>query len=163
MIASTLSIALLAALNDRPTQNEIMGWIDVETILLLFAMMILVAILTETGVFDHLAVYAYRVRIFLNYLIFSLSKFLSQKVTNGQIWPLIHCLCIITSLISMLLDNVTTVLLMSPITITLCEDMDLNPVPILMAIVIHANIGGCATPIGDPPNLIVSYKNFVIL
>lgn len=61
MIASTLSIALLAALNDRPTQDEIMGWIDVETILLLFSMMILVGILTETGVFDHLAVYAYRV------------------------------------------------------------------------------------------------------
>lgn len=55
----------------------------------------------------------------------------------------------------MLLDNVTTVLLMAPITITLCEDMDINPVPILMAIVIHANIGGCATPIGDPPNIIV--------
>lgn len=61
MIVSTLSIALLAALNDRPTHEEIMGWIDVETILLLFSMMILVAILTETGVFDHLAVYAYRV------------------------------------------------------------------------------------------------------
>lgn len=61
MIASTLSIALLAALNDRPTHHEIISWIDVETILLLFAMMILVAILTETGVFDHLAVYAYRV------------------------------------------------------------------------------------------------------
>lgn len=64
MIASTLSIALLAALNDRPTHEEIMGWIDVETILLLFAMMILVGILTETGVFDHLAVYAYRVNTF---------------------------------------------------------------------------------------------------
>ena len=63
MIASTLSIALLSALNDRPTHEEIIGWIDVETILLLFAMMILVAILTETGVFDHLAVYAYRVNI----------------------------------------------------------------------------------------------------
>jgi P protein len=61
MIASTLSIALLAALNDRPTHLEIISWIDVETILLLFSMMILVAILTETGVFDHLAVYAYRV------------------------------------------------------------------------------------------------------
>lgn len=48
---------------------------------------------------------------------------------------------------SMLLDNVTTVLLMAPITITLCEDMDINPVPILMAIVMHANIGGCATPV----------------
>lgn len=62
MIASTLSIAFLAALNDRPTHEEIIGWIDVETILLLFSMMILVAILTETGVFDHLAVYAYRVK-----------------------------------------------------------------------------------------------------
>jgi Na+/H+ antiporter NhaD/arsenite permease-like protein len=65
MIASTLSIAMLAALNDRPTHHEIIGWIDVETILLLFAMMILVAILTETGIFDHLAVYAYKVRNFI--------------------------------------------------------------------------------------------------
>ena len=68
MIASTLSIALLAALNDRPTHQEIIGWIDVETILLLFSMMILVAILTETGVFDHLAVYAYKVD--LSYFLF---------------------------------------------------------------------------------------------
>lgn len=62
MIASTLSIAFLAALNDRPTHHEIIGWIDVETILLLFSMMIIVAVLTETGVFNHLAVYAYRVK-----------------------------------------------------------------------------------------------------
>lgn len=63
MLASTLSISLLAALNDRPTHHEIIGWIDVETILLLFSMMILVGVLSETGVFDHLAVYAYRVKI----------------------------------------------------------------------------------------------------
>jgi Na+/H+ antiporter NhaD/arsenite permease-like protein len=56
----------------------------------------------------------------------------------------------------MLLDNVTTVLLMAPITITLCEDLDLNPVPILMAIVVHANIGGTTTPIGDPANIIIT-------
>lgn len=146
MIVSTLSIALLAALNDRPTHDEIMGWIDVETILLLFSMMILVAILTETGVFDHLAVYAY-------------------KVTNGQVWPLIHSLNIITALISMLLDNVTTVLLMAPITITLCEDMDINPSMVLMGIIIHANIGGCATPVGDPQNIIgkLNFFNFLEL
>lgn len=71
------------------------------------------------------------------------------QVTNGKIWPLVHSLCIITCIISMLLDNVTTVLLMGPITITLCEDLDLNPVPILMAIVVHANIGGCATPVSQ--------------
>lgn len=45
---------------------------------------------------------------------------------------------------------------MAPITITLCEDLDLNPVPVLMAIVVHANIGGTTTPVGDPPNIIVS-------
>lgn len=63
MIASTLSLGMLAALNDRPTHHEIIGWIDVETILLLFSMMILVAIMSETGVFNHLAVYAYKVRM----------------------------------------------------------------------------------------------------
>jgi P protein len=62
MIASTLSIAFLAALDDRPTHEEIIGWIDVETILLLFSMMILVGIMSETGVFNHIAVYAYKVQ-----------------------------------------------------------------------------------------------------
>lgn len=62
MIASTLSIAILAYMNERPTMAELMSWIDVETLLLLFGMMILVAILSETGIFDYLAVYAYKVR-----------------------------------------------------------------------------------------------------
>ena len=84
------------------------------------------------------------------------------QITDGKIWPLVHCLCIITCAISMLLDNVTTVLLMAPITITLCEDLDLNPVPILMAIVVHANIGGCATPVGDPPNIIITSNQTII-
>lgn len=61
MVASTMSIALLAMMNERPTMPEVMAWIDVETLLLLFGMMILVAILSETGVFDYLAVYAYKV------------------------------------------------------------------------------------------------------
>lgn len=61
MVASTMSIALLAMMNERPTMPEVMAWIDVETLLLLFGMMILVAILSETGIFDYLAVYAYKV------------------------------------------------------------------------------------------------------
>ena len=64
MLASTLSIGILASLNDRPTVDEIVKWIDVETLLLLFSMMILVGILTETGIFDYLAVFAYKVYIF---------------------------------------------------------------------------------------------------
>lgn len=61
IIASTMAIGILAALDERPPMAEIMGWIDVETLLLLFGMMILVAILSETGIFDYLAVYAYKV------------------------------------------------------------------------------------------------------
>lgn len=61
IVASTLSLAILAAMNEKPTMGELMSWIDVETLLLLFGMMILVAILSETGIFDFLAVYAYKV------------------------------------------------------------------------------------------------------
>lgn len=61
MIASTTAIAILALMNERPTMPELMSWIDVETLLLLFGMMILVAILSETGIFDYLAVYAFKV------------------------------------------------------------------------------------------------------
>ncbi|XP_062548616.1 P protein-like isoform X2 [Armigeres subalbatus] len=143
VIASTLAISILAALDDRPTMEDIVGWIDVETILLLFSMMILVAILAETGIFDYLAVYIF-------------------KITNGKIWSLIHCLCICTTLISAFLDNVTTVLLMAPITIRLCEVMDMNPVPVLMAITVHANIGGTMTPVGDPPNIIITSNQYIL-
>lgn len=61
MIASTLAIGILAAMNERPPMALIISWIDVETLLLLFGMMILVAVLSETGVFDYLAVYAFKV------------------------------------------------------------------------------------------------------
>lgn len=63
MIASTTAIAILAMMDERPTMSDVMSWIDIETLLLLFGMMILVAILSETGVFDYLAVYAYKVSI----------------------------------------------------------------------------------------------------
>lgn len=62
IIASTLAIGILAAMNERPPMALIISWIDVETLLLLFGMMILVAVLSETGVFDFLAVYAFKVR-----------------------------------------------------------------------------------------------------
>ncbi|KAH8403154.1 hypothetical protein KR222_006200 [Zaprionus bogoriensis] len=142
MIASTLSVGILAALNSRPSMSTIMSWIDVETLLLLFGMMILVAILSETGVFDYLAVYAY-------------------KITNGHVWPLINCLCLFTAVLSSFLDNVTTVLLMTPVTIRLCEVMSLNPVPILMCMVIYSNIGGALTPVGDPPNVIIASNSYI--
>lgn len=60
-----LSVGILAAMNERPPMTLIMSWIDIETLLLLFGMMILVAILSETGIFDYLAVYAYKVCIII--------------------------------------------------------------------------------------------------
>ncbi|XP_055303066.1 P protein isoform X2 [Sitodiplosis mosellana] len=143
MVASTTAIAILALMNERPSMPLLMSWIDVETLLLLFGMMILVAILSETGVFDYLAVYAF-------------------EITNGKIWPLINCLCLFTAVMSSFLDNVTTVLLMTPVTIRLCEVMQLNPVPILMSMIIFSNIGGAVTPVGDPPNVIVASNPYVI-
>ncbi|KAK9294919.1 hypothetical protein QLX08_010612 [Tetragonisca angustula] len=143
MLASTMSIAILAFLNERPTMDELMSWIDVDTLLLLFSMMILVGIIAETGIFDWLAVYAY-------------------KITAGKLWPLIGTLCFFTTFISSFLDNVTTVLLMTPVTIRLCEVMEINPVPILTAMVIYSNIGGALTPVGDPPNVIIASNRDVI-
>lgn len=77
-------------------------------------------------------------------------------------WPLINTLCFFTAFVSSFLDNVTTVLLMTPVTIRLCEVMELNPVPILTAMVVYSNIGGAMTPIGDPPNVIISSNRNVV-
>lgn len=142
IVASTLAIGVLAAMDERPSMPKLISWIDVETLLLLFGMMILVAILSETGIFDFLAVYAY-------------------QVTNGQVWPLVNCLCIFTAVLSSFLDNVTTVLLMTPVTIRLCEVMELNPVPVLMSMVIYSNVGGTLTPVGDPPNVIIASNSYI--
>ncbi|GLH13798.1 Putative sodium sulfate symporter [Gryllus bimaculatus] len=137
IVASTMSVAILAAMNERPTMHELVSWIDIETLLLLFSMMVLVAILAETGIFDSLAVYAY-------------------QITNGRVWPLVNTLCLFTAALSSFLDNVTTVLLMTPVTIRLCEVTELNPIPILMSMTMFSNIGGALTPVGDPPNAIIA-------
>ncbi|XP_072762399.1 P protein isoform X2 [Anoplolepis gracilipes] len=137
ILASTMSIAILAILNERPSMNELISWIDMDTLLLLFSMMVLVAVIAETGIFDWFAVYAF-------------------KITAGRLWPLIMALCFFTAFMSSILDNVTTVLLMTPVTIRLCEVMELNPVPILTSMVVYSNIGGAMTPVGDPPNVIIT-------
>lgn len=143
ILAATTSIAILAVFDARPTLSEMVTWVDVETLLLLFSMMILVTVFSETGVFDYLAVVA-------------------CKVTNGKVWPLINTLCIFTALISSFLDNVTTALFMTPITIRLCEVIELNPVPILIAVVMYSNIGGALTPVGDPPNVIIATNKDIL-
>ncbi|XP_050055665.1 P protein-like isoform X2 [Aphis gossypii] len=143
ILAATMSISILALLDERPTKDELSSWVDIETLLLLFCMMVIVGILSETGIFDYLAIVAY-------------------KETKGKIWPLINTLCFFTAIVSSILDNVTTVLLMTPITIRLCEVMQMNPVPTLMCIIFYANLGGALTLIGDPPNVIIGTNKDVI-
>ncbi|GBP42925.1 P protein [Eumeta japonica] len=143
LLSSSLGIAVLALGGSRPSLGELVSWLDVETLLLLFSMMLLVAILAETGLFDYLAVVAF-------------------ELTGGRTWPLINCLCLFTAVFSTFLDNVTTVLLMTPVTIRLCEVMQLNPVPVLMAMVVFSNVGGAATPVGDPPNVIIASHPVVV-
>ncbi|SPP82431.1 P protein [Drosophila guanche] len=137
LMVSSATLAVLAAMGARPSLQTIVSWIDFDTLMLLLGMMIMVAILSETGVFDYLAVCAYR-------------------MASGNVWPLIFFLCIFTGIMSAFLDNVTMVLLMVPVTIRLCEVMAVRTTLVLIVIVLYSNIGGTLTPVGDPPNVIIA-------
>ncbi|PNJ19302.1 OCA2 isoform 1 [Pongo abelii] len=137
----TIATAILAGVYaliifERPSLTHVVEWIDFETLALLFGMMILVAIFSETGFFDYCAVKAYR-------------------LSRGRVWAMIIMLCLIAAVLSAFLDNVTTMLLFTPVTIRLCEVLNLDPRQVLIAEVIFTNIGGAATAIGDPPNVII--------
>lgn len=110
--------------------------IDWETIGLLLGMMVMVGILSNTGVFEWFAVEAY-------------------KRSGGDVWTLTVILCLVTAVLSAFLDNVTTMLLLTPVTIQLARVLDLRPIPLLIAEVLFSNIGGAATMIGDPPNIMI--------
>ncbi|XP_011213641.2 P protein [Bactrocera dorsalis] len=141
IVCSILSVAVLACFDDRPNMDEIIEWMDMEMLTLLFCMMIIVGILAETGVFDYIAVLAF-------------------EISGGKIWPMIYFLCFITCFVSSFLDNVTTVILMTPVAIRLCEVMSLDPVPVLLGIIVQSNIGGSLTPIGDPISIIICSNHF---
>ncbi len=113
--------------------------IDWNVIFLLFGMMVIVGILRQTGVFEFLAIWA------------------AQRA-RARPFRMMVLLVIITAVASALLDNVTTVLLVAPVTLLLCERLALDPVPFLLAEVMGSNIGGTATLIGDPPNIIIGSR-----
>ncbi|CAB0041262.1 unnamed protein product [Trichogramma brassicae] len=91
-----------------------------------------------------------------------LERMVRVGITSGKIWPLITTICMFTVVLSCFLDNVATILLMTPVTIRLCEVMQLNPVPVLTTMLIFSNIGGATTPVGDPPNVIICSNKAVI-
>jgi Na+/H+ antiporter NhaD/arsenite permease-like protein len=114
--------------------------VDWDVIFLLFGMMVIVGVLRRTGVFEFVAIWA-------------------AKRAKGSPLRVMILLTLITAIASAFLDNVTTVLLIAPVTLLVCDRLGINPVPFLIAEVMASNIGGTATLIGDPPNIIIASRS----
>ncbi|NUR98023.1 MAG: ArsB/NhaD family transporter [Kribbellaceae bacterium] len=114
--------------------------IDWDVVFLLFGMMVIVGVLRRTGVFEYVAIWA-------------------AKRAKGSPLRVMILLTLITATASAFLDNVTTVLLIAPVTLLVCDRLGIDPVPFLIAEVMASNIGGAATLIGDPPNIIIASRS----
>ncbi len=110
--------------------------IDFNTIGLLLGMMVIVTILAETGIFQYIGIKM-------------------SKASKGSMWKLLVMMSVFTAVTSMFIDNVTTVLLMIPVTISIFKTFRMSPVPFILAQVLASNVGGTATLIGDPPNIMI--------
>ena len=123
--------------------------VDWNVIFLLTGMMIIVGVLRQTGLFEYLAIW-------------------SARRSRGRPFVVLVLLIVITAVASALLDNVTTILLVAPVTVLIAERFGVPPAPFLVAEVLASNIGGTATLIGDPPNIIIasaadlSYLDFLV-
>lgn len=117
-------------------QHAAFEHIDLNVIFLLVGMMVLAGLIRKTGVFQYLAIVA------------------AQR-TGGHGVRLMIVLAIITAVLSAFLDNVTTVILMAPITIFVARQLHINPVPLFIAEILSSNVGGAMTLIGDPPNILI--------
>ncbi len=146
--AAGLLLALRVVTGTDVFHSETFG-IDWNVIFLLLGMMVIVGVLKQTGLFGYLAIW-------------------SAKKAKGQPFRILVLLMLLTAGASALLDNVTTVLLMVPVTLLICERLGIAPAPFLIAQVMASNIGGTATLIGDPPNIIIaseaglSYVEFLV-
>lgn len=131
-----LAGAVLVIMLGVISQEQAIHHIDFNTLGLLVGMMVIVAITGETGLFRFLAIWA-------------------AKAVDGNPLKLMIALSIITALCSALLDNVTTVLLIVPVTLSITKQLAVKPAPYLISQIIASNIGGTATLIGDPPNIMI--------
>ena len=144
-----LSGGLLFILLKILNQQEAFLAVDFNTIGLLTGMMVMVSIIKRTGLFQYLAIKI-------------------SKLAHGNIFYLLFFLSITTGILSSILDNVTTVILIIPITLAICENLEISPIPLVLSEIFASNIGGTATLIGDPPNIIIgsaahlSFMDFII-
>jgi Na+/H+ antiporter NhaD/arsenite permease-like protein len=133
-----LMLAIRATDDKSAFYSEHSG-IDWNVIFLLMGMMMIVGVLKKTGMFEYLAIW-------------------SVKKARAKPFRVMAMLVVITAVASALLDNVTTVLLIAPVTLLVCERLALPAVPFLIAEVMASNIGGTATLVGDPPNIIIASR-----
>jgi Na+/H+ antiporter NhaD/arsenite permease-like protein len=117
-------------------QNEAFAAIDLNVIFLLAGMMIMAGVLARTGFFELVAIRA-------------------VKLSRGQPFRLLVILALITALLSAFLDNVTTVVLLAPVTLSIAQMLHVSPYPFLISQILASNVGGTATLIGDPPNILI--------
>jgi Na+/H+ antiporter NhaD/arsenite permease-like protein len=129
--------ALLVVLTQTIDQEHAIESVDFETIGLLAGMMLIVRVTEPTGVYTYLAIRA-------------------GQLARGRPLAVVMSLALSTALLSAFLDNLTTVLLMVPITFLLADALDIDPIPLVMIEIIASNIGGTATLIGDPPNILIA-------
>jgi len=131
-------LMLLLHISDSETAFfDLHTGVEWNVIFLLFGMMVIVSVLRQTGVFEYVAIWA-------------------AKRSRGRPYLLMVLLVLITAVASALLDNVTTILLVAPVTFLVCDRLGLRAAPYLIAEVFASNIGGTATLVGDPPNIIIA-------
>ncbi|MCB1919330.1 MAG: ArsB/NhaD family transporter [Candidatus Competibacteraceae bacterium] len=134
-IVSLAAAGMMIVLGILNQESAIRG-IDFNTIGLLIGMMVIVAITRQSGVFQFMAIW-------------------SAKKVNANPWGILVMIALVTAVTSALLDNVTTVLLVAPVTLLITEELKVKPYPYLFAMIFSSNIGGTATLIGDPPNIMI--------
>ena len=131
------------------TQDEAIKGVDFNTIALLTGMMVLVSVARRSGIFEYLAIW-------------------SAQLVKGSPAGVLCLLSLVTAVVSALLDNVTTVLLIAPVTLSITQRLRVPPFPFLICEVLASNIGGTATLIGDPPNIMIgsaaglTFNDFVL-
>jgi Na+/H+ antiporter NhaD/arsenite permease-like protein len=138
LTGAAIMVALPVIDSDDVFYSHVTG-IDWDVLFLLFGMMIIVSVLRQTGVFEYTAIWA-------------------AKRARGSPLRIMILLVLVTAFASALLDNVTTVLLIAPVTLLVCDRLAIGPAPFLMAEAFASNIGGTATLIGDPPSIIIAHR-----
>ena len=146
---AALAGAVVLLLTHVLTVDTAAEYVDLNTIGVLVGMMLFVAVVKSSGIFEYIAIR-------------------SAKLTRGQPMAILAVFTVITAVLSAFLDNVTTVLLIGPMTIAITQILEVNPVPFLFSQILASNVGGTATLIGDPPNIMIgsaaglSFADFIV-